>query len=61
VLVSQNQPTIEVFTRQGEFWTLHQASGLDAAIHLESIGCTLALRDVYAKVRLDPEGSEPGD
>jgi Uma2 family endonuclease len=55
VLVSQNQPTIEVFTRQGDFWTYRQATGLDASIHLESVDCTLALGEVYARVRLVPE------
>jgi len=51
VLVSQSQPTIEVFTRQGDFWTYREASGLDASIFLESIDCTLALGEVYARVR----------
>jgi Uma2 family endonuclease len=48
VLVNQSTPRIEVFTREpGDVWTFSRASGLDASIRLESIGCELALRDVY--------------
>lgn len=61
VLVAQATPSVEVFTRQGEVWVFSDATGLGASIHLESIGCPLALRDVYAKVRLTPEAMPPGD
>ena len=50
VLVSQDKPRIEVYTRQGDVWTFSDAGGLDASIHLESIGCTLALAEVYRRV-----------
>lgn len=64
VLVAQTTPLVEVFTRSGDTWVYSDASGLDASIRLESIGCTLALRDVYVKVRLRPEdlpvGGEDG-
>lgn len=51
VLVNQSTPRIVVFTRgPGDVWTFSRASGLDASIRLESIGCELALRDVYGQV-----------
>lgn len=50
LLVAQDQPSIERFVRQGEFWLLKETVGLDASVHLESIDCTLSLREVYDKV-----------
>jgi Uma2 family endonuclease len=60
VLVAQHHPIIERFELQGEFWTLTDAIGLDATIELASVGCTLALRDVYDRVEFAAEmGKEP--
>jgi Uma2 family endonuclease len=50
VLVAQDRVSVERYTRQGEHWVLTEATNLDAVIDLPSIGCTLALRDVYDKV-----------
>ena len=51
VLISQDSATIKRFTRQaGGDWLLSAASGLDASIERVSVGCTLALADVYEKV-----------
>lgn len=50
VLVAQDRVSIERFTRQGDLWTLAEATGLDATIDLPSIGCTPALRDIYDMV-----------
>ncbi len=48
VLVAADSPSIDVFTRPGEGdWTWKNAYGLDEALELESIGCRLALADVY--------------
>lgn len=52
LLVSQSQPRIERFLRQGEgAWLFSDAAGLEAVLALPSIGCELALAEVYAKVR----------
>ncbi|MDX1992772.1 MAG: Uma2 family endonuclease [bacterium] len=53
LLVSQNTAHIEHYTRQGEQWVLRDVIGLDGVLSLESIGCTLALADVYEKVQFD--------
>lgn len=56
VLISQDSANVERFTRQqGGDWLLSAASGLDASIALASVGCTLALADVYEKVDFEEE------
>lgn len=57
VLVSQDRPLIEVYTRSGDVWTYTYAEGLDASIHLEAIGVTLALGDVYGRVTFEEDES----
>ncbi|MFH1114991.1 MAG: Uma2 family endonuclease [Pseudomonadota bacterium] len=58
VLVSQDKVRVESFVRQGARWILSETSTLDATVRLESIGCDLALRDVYDKVRFAGSGGE---
>jgi Uma2 family endonuclease len=53
LVVSQNTAHVEHYSRQGEQWVLRDVVGLDAVVRLESIGCTLALADVYEKVQFD--------
>jgi len=50
LLVTQDQPIIERYQRQGDVWILSEAEGLGASVSLESIGCILSLREVYDKV-----------
>lgn len=54
LLVSQDQPRIEQFTRQptGD-WLLHEVLQPDAVVHVRSIECELQLAEVYANVKLD--------
>jgi Uma2 family endonuclease len=60
VLISQEQARIEHYVRQaGGQWTLSDHVGLEAVLELPSIGCRLALADVYEKVTFDDtEGQE---
>jgi Uma2 family endonuclease len=52
VLVSQDQPLIEHFSRQPDgSWTYHRSVGMDAIVTIESIGCVLKLADVYERVK----------
>lgn len=56
VLVSQDRPLIERYVRQQDGqWLFSAASGLNATLELPSIGCTLALADVYEKVMFEEE------
>jgi Uma2 family endonuclease len=50
VLVAQDEVHVELFTRDSEAdsrWAFADARGPDGAVELPSIGCVLALRDVY--------------
>jgi Uma2 family endonuclease len=51
VLVSQDRPQIEHYTRQSDgSWSYRRTTGLDASVAIASIGCTLKLADVYDRV-----------
>jgi Uma2 family endonuclease len=53
VLVSQERPRIEQFVRQeGDRWLFTATPGLDGRVILPSVGCELALAEVYDKVQL---------
>jgi len=53
LLVSQDTPRIEMFTRREDgTWLYAEFHGLDAVVEIESIGCNLRLGDVYRKVDL---------
>ena len=58
VLISQDRPRVERFLRQADSqWLFSVAHGLQASVPLSSIGCHLALREIYDKVdfpRSDP-------
>ncbi len=50
LLVAQDEPRIERFTRHGErFWLFSELTELEDILQFDSVGCTLALRDVYEK------------
>lgn len=56
VLVAQDAPRIERFARtDDDRWLLTDVVGLDAALELPSIGCTLRLADVYEQVEFGDE------
>lgn len=53
VLISQDSVRVERFTRQGDMgdeWVLREVTSLDGELHLASIGCDIALADIYEKV-----------
>jgi Uma2 family endonuclease len=51
LLIAQERPLIEHYTRQPDGrWLLSEANDLQDAIELSSIGCRLALADVYEDV-----------
>lgn len=60
VLVSQDSPLVEHYVRHGDEgrqWILTESSGMDGVLRLASIGCEVALRDIYDKVRF-PQDTE---
>jgi hypothetical protein len=56
VLVAQDRPSVEVYERQpdGWQWLLSEANDLSESLSLPSIGCTLALAEVYDNVSFAP-------
>lgn len=51
VLVAPDTPRVEHHVRQADNrWLFSETTDIDATITLESIGCTLALADVYEQV-----------
>jgi Uma2 family endonuclease len=51
VLIAQTKPHIEQYTRQTDNrWLLAETDSLHGTVHLPSIGCQLALAEVYDKV-----------
>jgi Uma2 family endonuclease len=70
VLVAQDRPVVNHYTRPvevgaawptGRRWEYMIYEGLEAVVPLERIGCTLTLRDVYARITLAPSEEEDLD
>ncbi|WP_428306337.1 Uma2 family endonuclease [Lacipirellula sp.] len=50
-LVAQDRAHVELFSRGNDgVWSLSEATGIEASIAFPTVGCELALADVYAKV-----------
>ena len=51
VLVAQDKPRVEHYLRQdGHVWLYTDVSGLDSSVSFASIGCQVALAEIYDKV-----------
>ena len=57
ILISQERVHVERFVREGASWRLTEYSRLTDEVLLEAIGCSLSLREVYAKVEFADENS----
>ena len=58
LLVTQDRAHVELYTRQADGrWVFSEATGLDQSMEMESIGCRLALKDLYDKVDFTPADS----
>jgi len=56
LLVAQNRPRVELFTKEGEGrWILATFENLEDVVKLASIDCELALKDIYAKIEFKGE------
>ncbi len=62
VLIAQDQPMVETYTRRDDgTWLIAYASGLDAIAKLHVIDVELPLRDVYAGVSFEDDArGKPG-
>jgi len=57
VIVSQHEILVEQFVKRGKKWMRTEYRDLAEIIVLESIGCALPLRQVYAKVKMADRGA----
>jgi Uma2 family endonuclease len=55
VLVAQNRMLVERFTRQGDIWLPLVQTDPDDTLRLASIDCSVALREIYARVGFSGE------
>ena len=52
--VAQDRVRIEIFRRQGEaFWQTEVLTELDETLHLQSVGLTLTVAQVYRRVKFE--------
>ncbi len=57
VLIAQDKIRVEHYVRQGDQWLLSEVNDLSSVVRLSSIGCDVALRDIYEKVELSNSGA----
>lgn len=51
ILVSQEEPMVESYYKEGESrWIYTVAKGIEQAILFQSLGCEIALKEIYRKV-----------
>jgi Uma2 family endonuclease len=55
VLLAQDEARVERFVRQGDIWVFSEVSGLGAVLSLDTIGCAIALSDLYHRVALQED------
>ena len=55
VMIAQDRVQVEHYTRRGEEWFFSEVGDVNGALHLASIGCDVALREIYDRVEF------PGD
>ncbi|MCE9530957.1 MAG: Uma2 family endonuclease [Planctomycetes bacterium] len=59
LLVLQNQPQIEHYSRKADgTWLYKRHAGVDAIVKIDSIGCVLKLADVYERIEFPPEPTD---
>jgi Uma2 family endonuclease len=55
ILVSQDEPRLERFFRQGDVgWLMTSTVGLEQTVRFESVGCELPLAEIYEDVVFEP-------
>ena len=55
VLIAQDKVRVDHYVKQGKKWVLTEFSEINDTVPLASVGCNLALREIYDKVEFPPE------
>lgn len=50
ILIEQDQPVIDIYTRESELWRISRVQGLDEVLPITSLGIEIPLRDIYRDV-----------
>jgi Uma2 family endonuclease len=59
VLVSQSRPQIERYYREiGDDWSYARIDDIEATVHIDSIDCRIALKEVYHRIVFPAEGED---
>jgi Uma2 family endonuclease len=58
VLIAQDCVLIEHWRRRGDMWTLSETSTVDGTLALDSVGCSIPVREIYS--RLEFSSGAPG-
>jgi Uma2 family endonuclease len=53
LLIAQDVPQVTLYLSAGDQWEREDCGGLTATFYLQSLGCQLALRDIYKRVRFE--------
>ena len=53
LVVDQHRALVELYTRDGNRWWIESYSKIDDEVPLESLNCSLSLRDIYHDVDFD--------
>ncbi len=53
VLVSEEQPRVEIFRRQGGAWLYEECAGLDSTLQITAPHCEIPLSEIYRRVRFE--------
>ncbi len=57
LLVDQDELRVILHTRRDDHWELREVKGMDGSVYLSSVGDSLAMTDIYAKIKFKPEQS----
>lgn len=50
LIIEQDRPRAELYTRQNNGWLLQEFDSLEATIPLDAIGCTLPMSEIYRDI-----------
>ena len=53
VLISQDEPRIEIYRRQADGWLYQVIEGIDETLELQSINCVISLLDLYDRIAFE--------
>ena len=49
-MIDPRRVLVERYTRDGDKWVLTLFENIEGTLHLESVGCEIPLKEIYAKV-----------